>query len=128
MLTGPFDQAPNSTANKEVGGEAFFFPRERRGKQLFSKSASSALCGNTQSTKLFSHTSSDKVVACREYIEFSTSRVSSVFSEKVGKVNKRALHYRVSEEILESISIRTISNGTSQLNFNESRGNCYSGP
>ena len=29
---------------------------------------------------------------------------------------------------LDSISIRTIPNGTSHLNFNESGGNCYSGP
>ena len=29
---------------------------------------------------------------------------------------------------LDSISIRTFPNGTSHLNFNESGGNCYSGP
>ena len=37
MLTGPFDQAPNSTANKEVGGEAFFF-QEKEEVSSFSQS------------------------------------------------------------------------------------------
>ena len=52
------------------------------------------------------------------------SRSSSVFPEKLGKVNKRSLHFRASKEISDSISIRTISNSTSQLNFNESGQNC----
>ena len=55
------------------------------GKQLFSKSVSPAESGNNQSTKLSSHKSSDKkVVINRKYIEFLTSRVSSVFPENLG--------------------------------------------
>ena len=57
-----------------------------------------------------------------------TCRSSSVFPEKLGKVNKRSLHFRVSKGISDFISIRTISNGTSQCSFNESGGNCHSGP
>ena len=65
---------------------------------------------------------------CRKHAEFSASRLSSIFSEKLGKVNKRFRHFRVSKGISDSISIRNISNGTSQLNFNEAGGNCHSGP
>ena len=79
--------------------------------------------------RLSSHTSSDKkVVICGEPGEYSASRSLSVFPEKLGKVNKQSPHFRVSKGISDSISIRTISNGTSQLNFNESGGNCHSGP
>ena len=129
LSTSPFDQAPYPKASKEVGGRGVSFARRRGGKQFFSKSVSSDESGNAQSTKLFSHTSSNKkVVTCREYAEFSTSKASSVFPEKLGKVNKRSLHFRVSEGISDFISIRTISNGTSQVNFNESGRNWYSEP
>ena len=118
---------PNSQQRDRAPG--FLFERGRRGKQLLSMSVSSTECGNTQSTRLSSHTSSDKkVVICREHAEFSASRSSSVFPEKLGKVKNRSLHFRVSKGISNSISIRTISNNTSQLNFNESGGNCHSGP
>ena len=92
-------------------------------------SVSSTESGNTQSTRLSSNTSSDKkVVICRKHAEFLASGSSSVFPEKLGKVNKRSLHFRVSKGISDSIPIRTISNGTSQHNFNEPGGNCHSGP
>ena len=92
-------------------------------------SVSSTESGNTKSTKLSSHTSSHKKVGiCRQHAEFSASRLSSIFSEKLEKVNKRFRHFRVSKGISDSISIRNISNGTSQLNFNEAGGNCHSGP
>ena len=123
LSTSPFGQTPYPIANREVRAEA------RRGKQLLSMSVSSTESGNTKSTKLSSRTSSHKKVGiCSEHAEFSASRLFSVFSEKLGKVNKRSLHFRVSKGISDSISMRTISNGTSQLNFNESRGNCHSGP
>ena len=54
--------------------------------------------------------------------------MSYVFPEKLEKVSKRFLHFRVSKGISDSISFRTISNRTSQLNFNESGGNCPSDP
>ena len=63
-----------------------------------------------------------------KYTTFSTCKLSSVFPEKLGKVNKRSVYFRVSERISQFISIRTISNDTSQLNFNKSKGNCQRGP
>ena len=125
----PFRSGPLPNSQHRGRGQGFSFARGRRGNQLLSMSVSSTESGNTQSTRLSSHTSSDKKVAiCREHAEFSATRSSSVFPEKLGKVNRRSLHFRVSKGISDSISIRTISNGTSQLNFNESGGNCHSGP
>ena len=125
----PFRSGPLPNSQQRDRGQGFLFARGRRGKQLLSMSVSSTESGYTQSTRLSSHTSSDKkVVICRKHAEFSASGSSSVFPEKLGKVNKRSLHFRVSEGISDSISIRTISNGTSQPNFNESGGNCHSGP
>ena len=79
--------------------------------------------------RLSSHTSSDKkVVICGEPGEYSASRSLSVFPEKLGKVNKQSPHFRVSKGISDSISIRTISNNTSHLNFNDSGENRHNGP
>ena len=41
---------------------------------------------------------------------FQPAERHSVFPEKMKKVNKRFFHFRVSEEISDTISIRTISN------------------
>ena len=124
----PFRSGPLPNSQQRGRGRGFLFARGRRCKQLLSKPVSSTESGNTQSTRLSSHTSSDKkVVICTELAEFSPSKWSSVFPEKLGKVNKWSLHFGVSKELSDSISIRTISNGTCQLNFNESGGNCNSG-
>ena len=119
----PFWSGPLPNNHKRGRGRDFLFARGRRGKQLLSMSVSSTESGDTQSTRLSSHAS----VECREHEEFSASRSSSIFPEKLGKV-KRSLHFRVSKGISDSFSIRTISNSTSRLNFNESGGNYYSGP
>ena len=125
----PFRSGPLPNSQQRGRGRGFLFARGRRGKQLLSMSVSSTESGNTRSTRLSSHTSSDeKVVICRKHAEFLASGSSSVFPEKLGKVNKRSFHFRVSKGISDSIPIRTISNGTSQHNFNESGGNCHSGP
>ena len=124
----PFRSGPLPNSQQRGRGRGFLFARGRRGKQLLSKPVSSTENGNTQSTRLSSRTSSDKkVVICTELAEFSPSKWSSAFPEKLGKVNKWSLHFGVSKELSDSISIRTISNGTCQLNFNESGGNCNSG-
>lgn len=68
-----------------------------------------------------------KIILTYRTLEFSVKRASSVFPEKLGKSNKQSLHFRVSKGMPDSISIKTISNGTCQLNFNESGGNSHSG-
>ena len=68
-----------------------------------------------------------KIILTYRTLEFSVNRASSVFPEKLGKSNKQSLHFRVSKGMPDSISIKTISNGTCQLNFNESGGNSHSG-
>ena len=124
-----FRSGPLTNSQERGRNQGFIFTRGRRDKQLLSISVSTAESENSQSTKLFSHTSTGKkVVICREHAEFLTSKASSVFPEKLGKVNKRSLYFRVSKGISDSISIRTILNGTSQFNFSESGGNCHSGP
>ena len=110
----PFRSDPLPNSQQRGMGRGFLFARGRRGKQLPSMSVSSTESGNNQTTGLSSHISSDKkVVICREHAEFSASRSSSVFPEKLGKVSKRSLHFRVGKGISDSISIRTISSGTS---------------
>ena len=125
----PFRSGPLPNSQQRGRGRGFLFARGRRGKQLLSMSVSSTEGGTTKPARLSSHTSSDeKVVICGEHGEYSASRLLSVFPEKLGKVNKQTPHLRVSKGISDSISIRTISNGTSQLKFNESGGNCHSVP
>ena len=129
LSTSPFGQAPYPSTNREVGGEASYLQEEEEVSNSSQCQFLPTESGNTQSTRLSSHTSSDKKVAiCRKHAEFLASGSPSVFPEKLGKVNKRSLHFRVSKGLSGSISIRTISNGTSQHNFNESGGNCHSGP
>ena len=109
----PFRSGPLPNSQQRGRGRGFLSARGRKGKQLFSKSISPAECENIQSTKLFSHkTSDEKVVLCRENTEFLTSNAFSVFSEKLGKVNKRFLHFRYSKGISYPISVRTTSNCT----------------
>ena len=119
----PFWPGPLPNSQQRARGQDILFARGRRDNISFSTES-----GSTKSTRLYSHITSDKKVAvCTEHTEFSASRSSSVFPEKLGKVDKQSLHFRVSEGISDSMSIRTISNGTSQLSFNELRGNCHSG-
>ena len=126
LSTSPFGQVPYPIANREVGGEASYLQEE---EEVSNFSQCQFLQQRVELLSPQDYPSSDKkVVKCREHGEYSASRSLSVFPEKLGKVKKQPPHFRVSKGISDSISIRTISNGTSQLKFNESGGNCHSVP
>lgn len=102
---------PLSNGQQRCRGRGLLFSRGRLGKQLFSKSVFSAESGNIYSKSYPRiHPVMKKMLYAENIQNFQPAERHSVFPEKLKKVNKRFFHFRVSEEISDPISIRTISN------------------